>query len=452
MRILSRLNRNYWLKSGIINLLQNFVTLVVSFGSFYFLIRILDKGDFGIWVLFMSTVSIMEFARTGLISKSLITYLSSNAVQEHNFIITTSFIINLLVTAILSITCYLCAPFLCNLWGAPQLIPIFNLYLIAFAVTAFMVQYNAIEQAYLQFNGVFLSNLVKQLVLMGFILYKFFMAQETTLITLVQVMIVGGAAATLVSILFVNRSFLLFGKLDKRWMKQLLHYGKYSFGTNMAAVISGSVDQMMIGGLVSPVSAGIYNIAVRITNMINVPTNAMATIVFPQSARRLEDQGDWAVKYLYEKSVGTVLAMLLPVATFAFFLAEPIVHFIGDNRYPETIPLLQITLFSVLFVPYTKQFGTILESIGRVKLNFYITLISVTFNVALNYLFIRQWGIIGAATATLFSYFLLFITTQIILKRTLDISFSAVWIYAFRSYGEIYYRFMGNKGTEEAKH
>src|SRR5690606_30141184 len=131
------------------------------------------------------------------------------------------------------------------------------------------------------------------------------------------------AAAALVSYLFVRRTFRLSVTLEKRWIKQLLRYGKYSFGTAMTAVISSSIDQMMIGGLVSPISAGIYNIAVRVTNMINIPTNAMATIVFPQSARRIEDQGDVAVKYLYEKSVGTVLAMLFPAVVLAFLFAGP---------------------------------------------------------------------------------------------------------------------------------
>src|SRR5690606_15585925 len=129
---------------------------------------------------------------------------------------------------------------------------------------------------------------------------------------LVQVMTWGTLAATLVSHYLVRGTFKLWGKLDKYWLKQLLQYGKYSFGTSMMAVVSSSIDQMMIGGLVSATSAGIYNIAVRVTNMINIPTNAAATIVFPQSARRLEDGGNDAVKSLYEKSVGAVLAMLFP--------------------------------------------------------------------------------------------------------------------------------------------
>lgn len=423
--------------------------LAISFGSYYFMIRILDKTDFGLWVLFLSTVSILEFARTGLISKSLITYLSSSSEDAHNSIITVSFVLNLTITAILAVACYLFAPLLGNLWDSPQLIPLFNLYIVAFFVSGFLVQYQAIEQAQLQFRGVFLSNLIRQFALLGFILYVYFNGEQTSLIVLVKVMTIGTAAAALVSYLFVRRTFRLSVTLEKRWIKQLLRYGKYSFGTAMTAVISSSIDQMMIGGLVSPISAGIYNIAVRVTNMINIPTNAMATIVFPQSARRIEDQGDVAVKYLYEKSVGTVLAMLFPAVVFAFLFAGPIIHFIGDDRYPESVPLLQITLLSAFFIPFTKQFGTILESTGRVKLNFHITVVTVALNALLNYVFIRYWGIIGAAVAMLIAYFILFVSTQMILKKLLGVSTGATLMYAFKSYGEAYNKFVERKREAE---
>lgn len=440
MKIISFLNSNYWLRSGSINLLQNIFTLAISFGSFYFLIRILDKADFGVWVLFISTTSIMEFARVGLISKSLITYLSSTPRESHNSIITASFIINLSLTVVLALACYLFAPLFSKLWDSPQLVPLFNLYIVTFVISGFLVQYQAIEQAQLLFRGVFLSNLIRQLALLGFILYTYFDSRQTSLIVLVQVMTIGVLVATFVSRYFIHHTFRLSIKLDKHWIKQLLQYGKYSFGTSMTAVVSSSIDQMMIGSLVSATSAGIYNIAVRVTNMINIPTNAMATIVFPQSARRLENFGDEGVRSLYEKSVGTVLAMLFPAIVIAYLFADPVIHFIGDERYPESIQLLQITLFSAFFMPFTKQFGTILDSTGRVKLNFYVTVISVTLNALLNYIFIRYWGIIGAATAMLISYLLLFTATQLILKKILGVRVGSTLVYAFKSYGEIYAR------------
>lgn len=437
-KIISSLKANYWLKSGTINLLQNVLTVVTSFSSFYLLIRVLDKTEFGVWILFISTTSIMEFARTGLISKSLITYLSSSPGNVHNTIITASFVINISLTVVLSIFCHLIAPHLSHLWHSVELIPLFSLYIWVFLISCFLVQYQAIEQARLQFKGVFLSNLVRQLVLLFFVLWVYFTDRHPSLISLVEVMIWGTLLATLVSYYFVRRTFRLSVRFDRYWLGQLMHYGKYSFGTSVTAMISSSIDQMIIGGLVSATSAGIYNIAVRVTNMINIPTNAVATIVFPQSARRLEHGGNIAIKTLYEKSVGAVLAMLLPTIVTALIFAGPVIHFIGDDRYPESVPLLEITLLSALFIPFTKQFGTILESIGLVKQNFYITVFSITVNGLINYIFIRQWGIVGAAAAMLTSYFILFIFTQLMLKRMLGVSIISTLAYAVKSYGEVY--------------
>ncbi|MEZ4847758.1 MAG: hypothetical protein R3B93_03850 [Bacteroidia bacterium] len=56
----------------------------------------------------------------------------------------------------------------------------------------------------------------------------------------------------------------------------------------------------------------IYGTAIKITNLVEVPTQSIAAIVFPQSARRIENEGRESVKRLYEKSVGVILALIIP--------------------------------------------------------------------------------------------------------------------------------------------
>ena len=79
-------------------------------------------------------------------------------------------------------------------------------------------------------------------------------------------------------------------------MKKLFNYGKYAFGTSVSSTVFSSIDQMMLGSYLSAAAAGIYNIAVRVTNLVEIPTNAIAAIVFPQSAKRVGDQGAFCCK------------------------------------------------------------------------------------------------------------------------------------------------------------
>ena len=87
-------NKHYWLKSGSYALVLNIQQLLFGFGSFYLLVRMLDKQSFGIWTLFVATTSIFEMARSGLIQYSLIKFLSESPEEEKPKIISASFILS----------------------------------------------------------------------------------------------------------------------------------------------------------------------------------------------------------------------------------------------------------------------------------------------------------------------------------------------------------------------
>ena len=59
---------------------------------------------------------------------------------------------------------------------------------------------------------------------------------------------------------------------------------------------------------------------------------------------------------------------------------------------------------------------------GKPHINTILMAAFAALNIGLNILAIRYYGLYGSAYATLFSYFLLFVTTQIILKIILNTS------------------------------
>ena len=84
-------------------------------------------------------------------------------------------------------------------------------------------------------------------------------------------------------------------------------------------------------------------------------------------------------------------------------------------------------------------------SIGKAKGNFYIVIVTATLNLGLNFLFIEEWGVIGAAYATLLSSILSFIIAQSILGRRLGVNLLHTFIYAYRFYPEMYLKFVKKK-------
>lgn len=440
-----KLANNYWIKSGLINLLQNFSGVFFGFASFWVLVRVLSPEHYGAWTLFLSTVTIMEIIRNGLIQSALVKFMAAANPEEQKQILTASFTITGIVTFICITACICCARWLSHLWKTPELEHMFYLYSFSFIVSAVLTQFNCIEQAHLQFKGVFVTNVLRQLIFFSYILVCILFKIPARLTWLVYMQMISIVTVTIISWFYV-KPYLHFSKvLSRAWVTKLINYGKYAFGTSVSSILSGTLDQMMLGAMLSPAASGAFNIAVRLINLIDIPTNAMATIVFPQSSRRNDADGAHAVKYLYERSVGAIIAILVPGILFVFLFSDLVIHIIAGSRYEDSIPLLRVALLYAIFIPYGRQAGTILDSIGKTKITFMMVVITASVNIGLNYVFIRSMGVMGAAYATLCSNIVGFIMAQYVLHKALQTSITNPWRYAWQFYVQFFNTYITRK-------
>jgi lipopolysaccharide exporter len=432
----------YWIKAGFLNLLQNFSGVFFGFAGFYFLVRVLSKDDFGVWTLFMSVTTILEAIRSGLIQNALVKYLASSDRAEHGVIISSSTTINTGISLFCVLLIVILAPYFSHIWNAPQLINLLYTYTLVFILSGVTLQFNAIEQANLQFNGIFATNFIRQSIFCGFVLFCYLTKFELKLIHLVWVQITSVGLSLFMAFRYAREKLNFAFSISNDWLKRLFGFGKYSFGTSVSSLLSGTIDQMMLGALLSPAASGAFNIAVRITNLIDIPGNAIAVMVFPQSSKRMAEEGKGAIKHLYEKSVGTTLALVLPVVVFLYLFSEFVIHFIAGEKYSDSIPLLHITLLYCLLIPYGRLFGTILDSIGKTKVNFLVVVTTTVLNLTLNFFFISEFGVMGAAYATLLSNIVGFVVAQIILKREVDVNVLNTIGHLFRFYPEFFEKYI----------
>ena len=434
----AKTDQHYWFKSGSLVLFQNAMSLMFGFGSFYLLVRMLDKNSYGIWTLFLATTTIIDLARSGLVQNALIRYLSSSSEQEYPDILSASFFIS----AMLMICCIVLnislAHYFAGLWHYEGLVSMFYVFNIVYFLQGVLSQLQWIEQANLRFSGVFVTNFIKLGGYFGYVLICFLFHLNLTLMSLIYVQAISVGIATGVEYFFVKK--FLFFSIDFKWgwIKKLFNYGKYAFGTSISAILAVTIDQMMLGALLSPAASGAFNIAIRITNLAEIPTNTFATIVFPQSSRRSVTEGHHIVKYLYEKSVGIVLALLIPIMVVVFFFPGFFVHIIAGSKYPETIPILRITTLYCLIMPFGRQFGTAIDSIGKPYITFTLILLSAIFILVLNFILIKQMGIMGAVYASLIGNTIAAIAMLIILYKLLGVRFVNAFKYASKFYPDFF--------------
>jgi len=429
---------SYWFKSGIYTILQRITSLVTGFGSFYLLVRILTKSEMGVWALFLTVTALVEVARNGLVQNSLIKYLSNANDEEYPKIFAASLSLNIVTTIFSALLLFIFSKYLAGIWSAPQIELMFYLYIITTLLLIPFSQFNFVQQANLDFKGIFYSNLIRQGVFFGAIVYYYIYHAKFTLSDLVWLQTIGAFLGSIVSYIYVRKYFRMVFALEFEWMKKLFNYGKYVFGTNISSMVFTSIDQLMLGILLPTSAVAVFNAANRVTNFVEVPLSSVASIVFPQSAKRMAVEGTEAITYLYERSVGLLVAMILPVALVCLVFSKSIITIIAGRNYLEAVPILQIIVLVTLLQPYARQFGVVMDSIGKPKTNFYLLVFMALVNIGSNYFFISTFGLIGAAFGTFSALIIFIIISQRILKKEIGAKTHHTFIYAYTFYKDTF--------------
>lgn len=435
------MSNTYWLKSGFYTLSEKAASLLFGFGGFILLVRVLpDKESYGAWVLFLSIVSIIEVGRIGLLQNALVKFLSSENSDEAGRITTASFVLNGLLTLMIVLLCLGLSPLAAKVFDTTDLALLLKIYCLTTVALIPFYQCNYIQQANLDFKGIFWSNVVKGGILFFFILYLFIEKKAVNLADLAITQVVAAVASSIVSWMFAKRYAKFSRTIDWTWVGKLFSYGKFVFGTNISTQLYKTVDKLLLGSLPGggKAAVAIYDAAIRISNLTDVPTASMASMLFPQSSRRGK-QSTAAVKDLYEKAVGAILAFMVPCIIFVLLFADWLIYLTAGVAYAESGSLLRITILFGLFLPYAVQFGTVLDSTGKPQVNFAYTLFSLVLTGVLNLLFIPKMGVTGAAIGTLIAYAITFVVMQLYLHKTLNVNPLNPYRYILPFYGKIYH-------------
>jgi lipopolysaccharide exporter len=439
----------YWLTSGFYTLLDKLTQMVFGLGGSLILFKILDKSTAGVWVIFMALTAMIEVSRTGLLQNGMVTFLNTTEKEEHPRIITASVILNFGLSALVVTLLLLGSTWLGKVYGSTDLANMLKIYALTTFILSGLYQFNFVQQANLDYKGLFLSSFVKNGILFGYILYLTIGHRGISITNLAYCQLIAAIPATLVAFSFA-RKYLHFnwnwdfskGSINRNWIAKLLNYGKYTFGTNVATMVYKNVDRSMLGSFplfLSKVST--YDLAIKVNTLAEVPTTTLATILFPQSAKRSHEDGLQSAKYLYEKSVGILLALILPmvvfVLAFAPFIIKMLLLVIKNKDYADASSVLRLTIFFGVFMAFAIQFGTVVDSVGKPKLNFWITSLGAIVNLVTNYIFISKFGFYGACYGSLVAMSIMFIVMQIVLYKVLGVRILNVFTYMKEFYKSI---------------
>jgi len=160
------------------------------------------------------------------------------------------------------------------------------------------------------------------------------------------------------------------------------------------------IDQIMLGLMLGDEAVGIYSAATRISEVWYFVPMMIVASVFPtilEAKKQSEALYQQRLQRLYDLMVWLSVAVALPIT----FLADPIVVLLYGPAYAEAGTVLAIHIWASIFVFLGVASGQWFIAENRQILSFQRTFLGALINVVLNCVCIPQFGVVGAAYATL---------------------------------------------------
>ena len=429
----------YWVNAGFYSGLQKLSVLVFGILSTMIIARNFHgKYEMGVWSLFLTIAGLVEVIRHGLIKNAVIKYLNSSEESEHPEILSSALILNIFITTVIGIVLAILVHPVANVLKAPDLVHI--IYIFSFGMLALIPfsHFEWVQNANSEFKGVFYAYFARQIFTLAFILILVYYNKVS--LTLLTVMYsIGLFIGAFVSWFFARKFLSRKIRIRKQWTRRLWHFGKYVFGTNISNAIFRSTDQFFVSHFLLPSVVALQSISLRVTNLTDLPSQVLGDILFPKSAQSFGDGTHLRTKFLYEKSVGAILAFVIPATIIVLLFPGIILAILAGRRYMEASGYLRIVILAGLFMPFLKQFGTIMDSTGKPKINFIVLTCIAIVNLASCYFFITGFHLAGAAIALIVTHLIGFIVSQSLLKKYYNINFLNCFKYAFSFYPEIFH-------------
>jgi len=190
---------------------------------------------------------------------------------------------------------------------------------------------------------------------------------------------------------------------DKEIAKKILWDSWPLIFSSAFALVYARIDQIMIKNMMDAKSVGLYDSAVRLSEVWYLIPNIIVSSMFPAilNAKKVS-------KELYFKrmmKLGLLLTSLsLLIALPATVLAGTIIKIVFGSAFIGATLILQIYIWSNIPTALNMLANYFLVAENHKKVLFFSSLMGMIVNVILNIFFIPRYGMAGAAYATLISY------------------------------------------------
>ena len=193
---------------------------------------------------------------------------------------------------------------------------------------------------------------------------------------------------------------LVFGKIDKRLLREIAIYSFWIFLNAIMDRIYWSTGQFVLGAVAGTVAISIFAVGIQLQSMYLQFSNAISSVFLPRVTGMValkNDSKELSDMFIRTGRVQNIIMVLILMGFVAF--GRPFVTLWAGSEYADAY-IITLLFFISLYIPLIQNLGiTILQARNQMKFRSIAYIIIALFALLFQYIFAKMWGAVGCAIA-----------------------------------------------------
>ena len=374
----------------------NFASRILSFFLVPLYTSILTTEEYGIIDIICTTVNLVYPIASVVISEAVIRFCLEKENDKRQV-----WTIAVLITLVGCVGMILLSPLI--------LLTRFKAYVVFFILHGITMTCNATVSQFVKGNNevaVYAIGGVINTIVVISLNIVFLILCNLGLIGYLLALVLGHIAA--MSYYFVRMSlwkfFIPLHMIDKKLGKRMVQYAAPMIPNSISWWISDSSDKYIVQHFCGLAVNGIYAVAYKIPSMLTTVSNLFIS-AWQLSA--FEDFKTDEAKRFFSKVSTEFMSFILLVAGGLILMTRPIAYVLYAKEFFQAWQYTPTLILAFVFSTVSSFWGTVYTAAKKTKLLFYSTMAAAWINIVLDIVLTPRIGAMGAAIATMISYFVI---------------------------------------------
>ena len=385
--------------------------MLLAFVGRLLLARFYTQSEFGVFTLawivlnFGSLVALLGFQESS--TRQIAYHRSRNETDEAAILVRKTLILITITSTLIAIAIFLTSPLIASGLNEPRLADVLKMFAIAIPLLALTHLLAAIFRGFGQVKPKIIFFDLMRNGLFPLLLLPFGLLGVSFLPSMSSLLLACTITAT--TFLAYARKKLPQSKkpVDVK-LKPLITFSLPVLVLVVSSTIVSWTDTVMLGYFKTSDIVGLYNGAWSVAQLLLLPVAAISFLFLPKAAT-LHEQGQISeLKRSYTVTTRWIFGLAMPILITFLLFPKPLLSLLFGPTYIGAHNVLRLLSIAYAFHFLFGPAHSMLTATGKTKSLLAASLLGVSLNICLNYFLIPTWGIMGASTATVASFLLMY--------------------------------------------